>query len=60
MLIGVEHTTSFAYAAHISEAYTELRVRPLTGVHDVGHELGSAYFATRVDLPGPYSQQQQQ
>jgi uncharacterized alpha-E superfamily protein len=32
----------------------------LTGVHDVGHELGSAYFATRVDLPGPYAQQQQQ
>ena len=23
-------------------------------------ELGSAYFATRVVLPGPYAQQQQQ
>ena len=30
MLIKVEHTTSFAYAARISEAYTELRVRPLS------------------------------
>ena len=30
MLIGVEHTTSFTYAARISEAYTELRVRPLS------------------------------
>ncbi|MEO5576992.1 MAG: transglutaminase family protein [Gaiellaceae bacterium] len=31
MLIGVEHRTSFVYAARISEAYTELRVRPLSG-----------------------------
>lgn len=31
MLIGVEHATSFTYAEQISEAYTELRVRPLTG-----------------------------
>jgi transglutaminase-like putative cysteine protease len=31
MLINVEHTTSFTYAARIAEAYTELRVRPLTG-----------------------------
>ena len=31
MLIRVEHTTSFTYAERISEAYTELRVRPLTG-----------------------------
>lgn len=31
MLIRVEHTTSFAYAERISEAYTELRVRPLSG-----------------------------
>ena len=31
MLIRVEHTTSFTYAARISEAYTELRVRPLSG-----------------------------
>jgi len=30
MLIGVEHTTSFTYAARISEAYTELRLRPLS------------------------------
>lgn len=30
MLIGVEHTTRFTYAARISEAYTELRVRPLS------------------------------
>ncbi len=31
MLIRVEHTTSFTYAERISEAYTELRVRPLSG-----------------------------
>lgn len=31
MLIRVEHTTSFTYAARIGEAYTELRVRPLSG-----------------------------
>ncbi len=31
MQIRVEHTTSFTYAAPISEAYTELRVRPLSG-----------------------------
>ena len=30
MLIKVEHTTSFTYADRISEAYTELRVRPLS------------------------------
>ena len=30
MLIRVEHTTSFTYAARISEAYTELRLRPLS------------------------------
>ena len=32
----------------------------LTGVHAVGSELSGAYFATRVVLPGPYAQQQQQ
>ena len=31
MLISVEHTTSFTYADCIAEAYTELRVRPLSG-----------------------------
>ena len=30
MQIRVEHTTSFAYVEPISEAYTELRVRPLS------------------------------
>ena len=30
MLIKVEHTTSFTYADPISEAYTELRLRPLS------------------------------
>ena len=30
MLIKVEHTTSFTYAERISEAYTELRLRPLS------------------------------
>ena len=32
----------------------------VTGLHVVGSELGGAYFATRVVLPGPYAQQQQQ
>ena len=32
----------------------------LTGVQAVGSELGGAYFATRVVLPGPYAQMQQQ
>jgi uncharacterized alpha-E superfamily protein len=32
----------------------------LAGVHAVGSELGGSYFATRVVLPGPYAQQQQQ
>jgi hypothetical protein len=32
----------------------------LTGVHAVGSELGASYFATRVVLPGPYAQMQQQ
>jgi uncharacterized alpha-E superfamily protein len=32
----------------------------LSGVHAVGSELGGAYFATRVVLPGPYAQMQQQ
>ena len=32
----------------------------LVGLNVVGNELGGAYFATRVVLPGPYAQQQQQ
>ena len=32
----------------------------LAGVQAVGRELGGAYFAMRVVLPGPYAQQQQQ
>ena len=32
----------------------------LSGVHAVGSELGGAYFATRVVMPGPYAQLQQQ
>ena len=32
----------------------------VTGLHVVGGELGGAYFATQVMLPGPYAQQQQQ
>lgn len=31
MLIRVEHTTTFTYAARIGEAYTELRLHPLSG-----------------------------
>jgi uncharacterized alpha-E superfamily protein len=43
-----------------SGALGELLDEVLTGVHVVGDELGSAYFATRVVLPGPYAHQQQQ
>ncbi|HUQ21902.1 MAG TPA: alpha-E domain-containing protein [Gaiellaceae bacterium] len=32
----------------------------LGGVHAVGNEISDAYFETRVVLPGPYAQQQQQ
>jgi uncharacterized alpha-E superfamily protein len=32
----------------------------LSGVHAVGSELSDTYFATRVVMPGPYAQQQQQ
>jgi uncharacterized alpha-E superfamily protein len=32
----------------------------LASVHVAGSELRGAYFATQVDLPGPYAQQQQQ
>ncbi len=41
MLIRVEHATSFTYAEQISEAYTELRVRPLTvgGQHCTSFQL---------------------
>jgi uncharacterized alpha-E superfamily protein len=39
---------------------TALLREVLVNVHDAGRELGGAYFATRVVLPGPYAQQQQQ
>ena len=39
---------------------TALLDEVLEGLHVVGSELGGAYFATRVVLPGPYAQQQQQ
>src|SRR5688572_13859845 len=47
MQIQVEHTTSFTYAQPISEAYTELRVRPLSagGQH-------CAAFRLVTDPPG--------
>ena len=32
----------------------------LSGVRAVGSELGGTYFATRVVMPGPYAQMQQQ
>ncbi len=47
MLIKVEHTTSFAYADRISEAYTELRLRPLSSG---GQECTS--FRLITDPPG--------
>ena len=43
-----------------SPALEGLLVEVLSGVHAVGSELGAAYFATRVVLPGPYAQLQQQ
>lgn len=39
---------------------TALLGEVLVGVNEIGSELGGAYFATRVVLPGPYAQQQQQ
>jgi transglutaminase-like putative cysteine protease len=47
MLIRVEHTTAFTYAARISEAYTELRVRPLSSG---GQQCTS--FTLVTDPPG--------
>jgi transglutaminase-like putative cysteine protease len=43
MLIRVEHTTSFTYAERISEAYTELRLRPLSagGQHCTSFRLAT-------------------
>ena len=34
--------------------------RTLMGIRDGSNEIGTAYFTTRVILPGPYAQQQQQ
>jgi uncharacterized alpha-E superfamily protein len=39
---------------------TALLGEVLVGVREVSSELGGAYFATRIVLPGPYAQQQQQ
>jgi transglutaminase-like putative cysteine protease len=47
MLIRVEHTTSFAYDEPISEAYTELRLRPLS----TGGQYCSS-FRVVTDPPG--------
>jgi transglutaminase-like putative cysteine protease len=47
VLIKVEHTTSFAYTDRISEAYTELRLRPLSSG---GQECTS--FSLVTDPPG--------
>jgi transglutaminase-like putative cysteine protease len=50
MLIGVEHTTSFTYAVRIAEAYTELRVRPLSkgGQHCTSFRLDTDPPGVRV------------
>ena len=34
--------------------------RVLHGINDAGLEIAGAYFTTRVIIPGPYTQQQQQ
>jgi transglutaminase-like putative cysteine protease len=47
VLIKVEHTTSFAYTDRISEAYTELRLRPLSSG---GQQCTS--FRLLTDPPG--------
>jgi transglutaminase-like putative cysteine protease len=47
MRICVEHRTSFTYAARIAEAYTELRLRPLSG----GGQNCTA-FRLETDPPG--------
>ncbi|MDQ3122515.1 MAG: alpha-E domain-containing protein [Actinomycetota bacterium] len=52
---------AFADVSQLEPPYLEaLLDEVLTSVHAVGSELGGAYFATRVDLPGPYAEQQQQ
>jgi uncharacterized alpha-E superfamily protein len=52
---------SFADVADRDYATTAgLVSRVLRGIADAGLELASAYFTTRVIIPGPYSQQQQQ
>ncbi len=50
MLIKVEHTTSFAYADRISEAYTELRLRPLSsgGQHCTSFRLATDPPGVRI------------
>lgn len=47
MLIRVEHTTTFEYSALISEAYTELRLRPLSAG---GQQC--TFFRLVTDPPG--------
>jgi uncharacterized alpha-E superfamily protein len=45
---------------HDPAAVAGLVSRVLHGIGDAGLELAAAYFTTRVIVPGPYSQQQQQ
>jgi transglutaminase-like putative cysteine protease len=62
MLISVEHATSFTYADCIAEAYTELRVRPLSagGQHCASFQLVTdppgVRVRTYVDRLGNYVQ----
>jgi uncharacterized alpha-E superfamily protein len=41
-------------------AFGELLDEVLGSVHAIGSEVGGAFFATRVVIPGPYAQQAQQ
>jgi len=52
---------AFADASQLEGPHLEALLGDvLAGVHAAGTELGGAYFATRVVLPGPYAQQAQQ
>jgi uncharacterized alpha-E superfamily protein len=52
---------SFAEIADQDFAGTSALVtRVLHGISDAGLEIAGAYFTTRVIIPGPYTQQQQQ
>jgi uncharacterized alpha-E superfamily protein len=51
---------SFAELPALDSETTDLLRRVRQGIDDAAAEIADAYFTTRVILPGPYAQQQQQ